>query len=423
MHTRPPPCLTFEARTTTYSVVVMADAAIRGNIWEQHVLAAMRAMNVPLTAPDTPLAHRLFSPGAPHQYGVRDAQVRADKAFQPLRRALHNNRAKIHVLTQNATEQKLTDPAIATAVRNLQRSNALQDIPALHPDNLPHLLSFNWCFDPVYSGPSRKADAIHIAMSLKSSTGAIKTVCNIDDLRAIGETMKLTYKTIAMGNEDTDFQFYDRLLTRTSDKILQGTEGRSVRHLHIDFLTRQINKLYTEWAKLFKSEKYLITPIDHFYRVNEATINFNPTEWLDLYNHTDPKTIPAQKGTERSDRPAVRDDDRASRNGKRDYPDRDARNRHDADRKKNRAGTQASKTGWPTTPSRPSTTAPDTSPGTRRICRYLHSQPIPSCGSGRLQTPLHSQALPTRSQPDALQRETRGSRQEGGTRKPTTHGR
>ncbi len=58
------------------------------------------------------------------------------------------------MLTQNATEQKLTDPTIATAVRNLQNSNALQDIPALHPDNLPYLLSFNWCFDPVYSGPS-----------------------------------------------------------------------------------------------------------------------------------------------------------------------------------------------------------------------------------------------------------------------------
>jgi hypothetical protein len=29
-----PPCLTFEARSAPYSVVVMADAAIRGNIWE-----------------------------------------------------------------------------------------------------------------------------------------------------------------------------------------------------------------------------------------------------------------------------------------------------------------------------------------------------------------------------------------------------
>ena len=76
-----PPCLTFEARSTPYSVAVMADTAIRGNIWEQHVLAALRALNVPLTAPDTPLAHRLFSPGAPQQYGARDAQVRADRAF------------------------------------------------------------------------------------------------------------------------------------------------------------------------------------------------------------------------------------------------------------------------------------------------------------------------------------------------------
>ena len=143
-------------------------------------------------------------------------------------------------------------------------------------------------------------------MFLKSSTGVVKTVRNIDNLREIGETIKLTYKTIAMENEDTDFKFYDCLLTRTSNKILQSTEGRSVRHLHIDFLTRQINKLYTEWAKLFKSEKYLNTPIEDFYRVNETILNFNPTEWLDLYNHTDPKTIPTLKGTGRPERPSAR---------------------------------------------------------------------------------------------------------------------
>ena len=76
MHTRPPPYLTFKARTTTYSVVVMADAAIRGNIWEQHVLAALRAIYVPLTAPDMPLAHRLFSPGAPPVWSTRCTSAR-----------------------------------------------------------------------------------------------------------------------------------------------------------------------------------------------------------------------------------------------------------------------------------------------------------------------------------------------------------
>ena len=76
-----PPCLTIEARTAPYSVVVMADAVIHGNIWDQHVLAALRVLNVQLSTPDRPLAHRLFSPEAPQQYGACDAQVRADKAF------------------------------------------------------------------------------------------------------------------------------------------------------------------------------------------------------------------------------------------------------------------------------------------------------------------------------------------------------
>ena len=36
-----PPCLPFEACATPYSVVTMADAAIRANIWEEpHVLTA-----------------------------------------------------------------------------------------------------------------------------------------------------------------------------------------------------------------------------------------------------------------------------------------------------------------------------------------------------------------------------------------------
>ena len=110
--------------------------------------------------------------------------------------------------------------------------------------------------------------------------------------------MKLTYTTITMENEDIDFQFYDRFLT----KILQGTEGRSVRHLHIDFLTRQKSIsccLYTDWAKLFKSEKYLNAPIEEFYKVNAAALNFNPTdEWLDLYNryHSDPKGFTTEIG-------------------------------------------------------------------------------------------------------------------------------
>ena len=61
-------------------------------------------------------------------------------------------------------------------------------------------------------------------------------------LKSSIEDLNLTYKAINMENEDTDFQSYDRLLTRTSDKILKGTEGRSVRHLHIHRLNDAPNQ-------------------------------------------------------------------------------------------------------------------------------------------------------------------------------------
>jgi hypothetical protein len=86
---------------------------------------------------------------------------------------------------------------------------------------------------------------------------------------------------------------------------------------------------------------------DHW---QNATLNFNPTEWLDLYNHSDPKTISAQKGTERLERPADRDEDRPLRNRKRDYPECNVRKRQEVGRIKKphlvtRAHQKAPKTG------------------------------------------------------------------------------
>jgi hypothetical protein len=244
-----PPCLTFATRSEPYSVVTMADAAIRGNILDPHVMTALKALGVPLLAPDTPMAHRHLSASGPNtHHGGRDSQLKADKVFLPLRIAMHNDRTKVQRILQFALEPKLNDPAIATAIRNMQTSSALQGIPALHPDNIPHLLSFNWTFDPEYSGTTKKPDAIHIAMFLKGRPGEVRTVRDLDDVRDIGDTMKLTYTTFTMEDPDADFPFYDRLITRTIDKVLRPGEGRSVRHLHIDFLTRQLNKLFTEWA-------------------------------------------------------------------------------------------------------------------------------------------------------------------------------
>jgi len=54
--------------------------------------------------------------------------------------------------------------------------------------------------------------------------------------------------------------------------------------LHIDFLVKQLNKLFTKWAGLFKTEQYMHTSIEAFYTVNEEALCFSSVEWTNLYN-------------------------------------------------------------------------------------------------------------------------------------------
>jgi len=322
-----PPGLTFAARAEPYSVVTMADAAIRGNIWEQHVMNALRSLNVPLTAPDTPLAQRATGPSGLGGYGSRDAQAKADKTMLPLRRALHNDKGKLQRITQHAAEQKLTDPAIATAIRNMQTSTALHGLPVMLPDHIPHLLGFNWCIDPEFTGSSKKADALSIALFLKNRTGEVRTLQSFEDIRQAIENMKSVYTTIAMEDRSTEFPFYTRLFNQLNDQLMDTADFRSIRHLHIDFLVRQLNKMFTAWSHLFKMEKHMNTAIEDFFRVNEAILRFNPVEWLDQYARVDIKQIPPQKGY----RLPGRDDEHQQRRGKRQAPYQPDR-RRDSDR-------------------------------------------------------------------------------------------
>ena len=97
-------------------------------------------------------------------------------------------------------------------------------------------------------------------------------------------------------------------------------------------MTRQINKLYTDGTKLFKSERYLNTPIEE-----STSRRSGPQLTGSTYKTmaTDPKSISAQKEAERPERPAAREDDRPPRHGKkREYQDRNALGRLEADRNK-----------------------------------------------------------------------------------------
>ena len=177
----------------------------------------------------------------------------------------------------------------------MQTSTALEGIPALLPNNTPHLLGFNWCNTPVYTGTTNKADALNIAMFLKSRPGEIKKFKSPEDISEALNNMKIVYTTITMEDRTQALSFYNRLFNRLLDQFLEHGDSQSVRHLHIDFLVKQLNKLFTKWAGLFKTEQYMHTSIEDFYTVNERTLCFNPVEWIDLYNHNDATQIPRQK--------------------------------------------------------------------------------------------------------------------------------
>ena len=52
----------------------------------------------------------------------------------------------------------------------------------------------------------------------------------------------------------------------------------------------KINKLLLVYrlGKAIQIREVSHAPIEEFNKVNVAALNFNPTEWLDLYNHSDP---------------------------------------------------------------------------------------------------------------------------------------
>ncbi len=92
----------------------------------------------------------------------------------------------------------------------MQTSTALEGIiPALLPDNTPHLLGFNWCNTPVYTGTTNKADALNIAMFLRSRPGEIKKFKSPEDISEALNNVKIVYTTITMEDRTQALSFYN----------------------------------------------------------------------------------------------------------------------------------------------------------------------------------------------------------------------
>ena len=120
--------------------------------------SSIRKKYSPLIGSDTTMTQRNDGGGA-HGTGsasTREAQLRTQKAFIPLRRAVHNDRDKLAKITHAASELKLTDPSLVAKIRNLNNESGIQNLGALRTTSIPHLLGFSFSVEPGFIHGNRK---------------------------------------------------------------------------------------------------------------------------------------------------------------------------------------------------------------------------------------------------------------------------
>ena len=143
-------------------LIVFTDTGVRTVLMDHIVADVLRKKYSPLIGPDTTVTQRNDGGGA-HGTGsatTREAQLRAQKAFIPLRRAVHNDREKLAKITHAATKLKLTDPSLAVNIRNLHSESGVQNLGALRTTSIPHLLGFQFSVGPAFTGTAKTPDPL-----------------------------------------------------------------------------------------------------------------------------------------------------------------------------------------------------------------------------------------------------------------------
>ena len=147
-----------------YPLIVFTDTGVRTALID-HIADMLCKKYSPLIGPDATVTQRNDGGGA-HGTGstaTREAQLRAQKAFIPLRRAVHNDREKLAKITHAANELKLTDLSLAVNIRNLHSESAIQNLGARRTTSIPHLLGFQFSVEPGFTGTAKTSDSLDMS--------------------------------------------------------------------------------------------------------------------------------------------------------------------------------------------------------------------------------------------------------------------
>ena len=282
--------------TSAYSVLALSDTAIRGNMLAPHIMDALKKLYSPLIAPDTPMAARLSDHGGVTSGGSRDASLKVMKAFAPLKRALHYDTTKFNIITQHVTDMKLTDPAIGVNIRNLRTNPALNRLAAMQTENIPHLLSFNFCVELDFSGKDHKLDALNLhAFTTGRSAGDMSTFTDLRDIWRTVNYVRQVYMTMTMEQRGAPNPFWGRIFNGLLDQLAEPDPELSIDHLDIKFVAWQMNIMFVAWSNLFKGETHATKTIEEFAKLNEDILRIDYIEWQDKCARLGTSKYPAQK--------------------------------------------------------------------------------------------------------------------------------
>eukprot|EP01035_Chromulina_nebulosa_P011851 gene11851-15825_t len=172
-----------------------------------------------LAAPSNPHRQSPRDLGSSQSNRGNDQPTSGRKDMAPLQRALHHNRKKLAMLTNNDPDIKVTNPTLITRIRNQQANTIIPTLPVMQSDVLPKFIQMIWCITLDFSGTGKKADAVHPSHFLKPDTnGDLSTFKSIDDFRDCIDNLQAVCMAVFM-EDKTSVPFFSRIFMPLRDKF------------------------------------------------------------------------------------------------------------------------------------------------------------------------------------------------------------
>ncbi len=290
-----PQCLIadLEGPKATGPILAFTDTAIRTGLAD-HICEALKKKFSPLLGPDTTITQRAESGGSNTQaLGTgKDNNFKTLKAFLPLRRALHNDKVKIERLLQPATELKLTDPALAVTIRNMHSQSGIQNLGALHPANIPHLLSFQYCVEPGFTGANKTPDALDLAAFMEQPQGHRPEFHGAFHIAEAYENMQRTYCSVMMEDRNAPHPHFRTIFRGPIDALREINLNHKLDNLPPNYLVWKCNQMNLQWAALYRSEANEFLSVEAFHRVCVQALTIPVDMWMLEGNYL--KEVPRQ---------------------------------------------------------------------------------------------------------------------------------